>query len=225
MRKYKGIIFDFNGVLFWDTPLHEITWQPIAERLRGSHISQKEIDELLWGKPSRYVVEYLSPTPLSNEEIGKLVEEKESSYRQLCLEEKDLFLLSPGTEDLLDFLEANSIPHNIATSSEKNNLLFFVEHFQLYKWFDVEKIAYDNGTIKGKPYPDLYQLAAKNIGLLPKDCVIVEDALNGIIAAKTAKAGKIYALGPPEKHDFLRDIPGVDEVITSLEEISRDIFM
>src|SRR5437764_3204159 len=58
-----------------------------------------------------------------------------------------------------------------ATSSEITNLKFFMEHLRLGRWFDVAKIIYDDGSRPGKPAPDVYLAAARNIGVDRKSVV------------------------------------------------------
>lgn len=124
----------------------------------------------------------------------------------------------------IDIIASRRIPHTIATASEKTNVLFFFEHLQLDKWFDVEKVVYDDGTLPGKPAPDIYLRVAQKLGLNPNDCIVVEDAQSGIKSAESAGIGKIVALGPQERHTQLLQLKGVDEVISNLSELSRDNF-
>ena len=66
--------------------------------------------------------------------------------------------------------------------------------FNLEKWFNIEKIVYSDGKIKGKPHPEIYEIACKNIGVTPQECVVIEDAISGIESAHNAKIGKIIAI-------------------------------
>lgn len=223
MNKYSGIIFDFNGVLLWDSTLHELTWNEVAKKLRNREFDEREFEEIVHGRPARYIIEYLIDRSPSAEEEKNIVNEKENAYKVL-LQRGDLFRLSPGAENLLNYLVAKNIPHNIATSSGKNNLDFFVKYLKLEKWFDINKIVYDDGVIRGKPYPDMYIKAAQNMDLTSNECIVVEDAVTGIVAAHEAGIGKIYALGPKSKHSFLKNIPGVNEVISNLGEIPHNVF-
>ena len=97
--------------------------------------------------------------------------------------------------------------------SNKNNVDFFVEQFKLDKWFDLEKIVYDNGKIKGKPAPDIYLQAAKNLGLNPKDCIVIEDAISGIQAAHAAGIGRIIAIASMEDTALYKSMPEVSHII------------
>ena len=223
--KYKGIIFDFNGVLLWDTHLHEKAWTDFSTTLRGTPFSSEELSSHVHGRPNQYILEYLLHRPITSEEFHRLSGQKESIYQTFCLQNREDFQLSPGAIDLLDFLIKNNIPHTIATASDKNNVDFFVKHLNLRRWFDVEKIVFDNGSFPGKPAPDIYLRAAANINLSPNDCIAVEDSKSGLTAAYSAKIGKVIALGPMELHTTLVNIKGVNEVITSLEQLRKQLFL
>jgi beta-phosphoglucomutase-like phosphatase (HAD superfamily)/ribosomal protein S18 acetylase RimI-like enzyme len=220
---YTGIIFDFNGVLLWDTDIQEQTWVDFSTKLRGVPLSQEEIRDYVHGRPNKVTLEYITGKALTPDETHRLSQEKETLYRQRCLTWEG-FTLSPGARELLDFLVERHILHTIATASEQINVRFFIEHLELAKWFDPDKIVLDDGILPGKPAPDIYLRAAENIGLAPAECVVVEDSVSGICAAHRAGVGKIYALGPKEKHEELRNLEGVSKVITHLGEISTNIF-
>ena len=218
--KFKGIIFDFNGVLLWDSHLHEKAWMDFSKDLRGFSLSTDEIVSHVEGRTNKSILEYLLKRPISTEELRTLAGQKESKYQSLCLQNADDFHLSPGAVDLLDFLVENIIPHTIATASEKENLDFFLKHLNLDQWFDITKIVFDDGTFAGKR--EMYIQAAKNIDLQPGQCIAIEDSKSGIKAAYNANIGKIVALGPKGRHEFLRSLPGVSETIISLNQIEKE---
>ena len=79
--------------------------------------------------------------------------------------------------------------------SDKTNVDFYFETFNLANWFEYDKFVYADGIIPSKPAPDIYEIAAKNLNLAPQDCIVVEDAISGINSARDAKIGKIiYAI-------------------------------
>lgn len=217
--KYKGIIFDFNGVLFFDTTLQEEAWKTIAKKLRGSPFSDDEMENIVHGRNNRYVFEYLFSRPLSDEKISQFINQKETIYRSLCLKLGKKFALSPGSINLLDWLVQHKIPHTIATASGKDNVDFFRKNLNLDRWFDSKIIVCDDGTLKGKPNPDIYLRAASIINLSPSDCVVVEDAKLGISSAHAAGIGNIIALSSDESRDRVSRLPGVSVVIRDLGEI------
>ena len=156
--------------------------------------------------------------------VEKYAKEKEGLYRKQCLIDKENFKLAPGAIEFLDYLKENNIPRTIATMSEWDNVEFYIKEFDLPRWFDIDKIVYSNGKIPGKPAPDIFIIAADKIGLNPKDCVVVEDAIAGINSAKSAGIGKIIAIASMEPVEYYQKIDGVSEIIKSFDEIDRSIF-
>ncbi len=222
---FDGIIFDFNGVLWWDTHLQEIAWKRFSETVRDTPFSSDEIRTHVHGRNNRYTFEYLTGRSITGAELTQMIQQKESIYRQMCLDQGADFKLSPDAAALLDYLVEQDIPHTIATASEKTNLDFFVAHLQLERWFDLGKIVYDDGTRRGKPAPDFYLDAAKCLALNPASCIVVEDSDSGIEAARAAGIGHVVALGPAESRERLSQLNGVDRVITSLADLPRALLL
>lgn len=222
---WQGIVFDLNGVLLWDGALQEEAWARFSAAVRGRALSPEEMAVHVHGRNNRYTLEYLLSRPLSGDEIERLSEEKEEHYRRLCLAQgRAGFRLSPGATSLLDWLAAHGVPRAIATASGRVNVDFFREHLGLDRWFD-QALVYDDGTLPGKPAPDLYLRAAGALGLAPAGCVVVEDSVSGLEAARAAGAGLVVALGPPGKHAALAALPGVSLVIESLADLpARELF-
>ena len=220
----KGIIFDFNGTLFWDSQLHYDAWRKFSKLLRGYSFSDEEMREKMFGHTNEDIIEYAIGEKPSNEMVEKYSKEKETLYRNQCLLEPDKFKLAPGAIKLLEYLKDNNIPRTIATMSEWDNVDFYIKNFQLGKWFDIEKIVYSDGTIPGKPAPDIFKIAAEKIGLLPKDCVVIEDAIAGINSAKSAGIGKIVAIASLEPIDFYKNISGLSQIILDFNEFDKSVF-
>lgn len=216
--RYKGIIFDFNGTLFFDSEKHLEAWREFSKRLRGVPFSDEEMSKYMFGRTNKDIIAYAISREPEPELVEALAKEKEGLYRDMCRAEGDKCKLAPYAIEFLDYLKENNIPRTIATMSEKDNVDFYIEHFKLAKWFDLDKIVYSDGTIKGKPAPDIYQIAAKNINLAPEDCVVVEDALSGIDAAKAAHIGKIVAIASMEPVSFYQKIQGVSMIISDFRD-------
>ncbi|MCA9962098.1 MAG: HAD family phosphatase [Anaerolineales bacterium] len=216
---YKGIIFDFNGVLLWDSHLHEQAWAEFARQVRDEPFTIEEMAVQMHGRSNHTILEYLTGQTLDFAAAHELAQQKEAIYRQMCLALGDDFQLSPGATALLDWLVAHDIPHTIATASEALNVAFFVQHLHLERWFDVDRIIFDDGTMPNKPAPDIYLRAAATLGLLPAECVVVEDSHSGIQAAHAAGIGHIIALGPTLRQPILSGLPGVGQVVAQLGDI------
>ena len=219
MKKFLGIIFDFNGVLWWDRSLQEMAWRQFTEQWLGISLSSKVMDTHVHGRNNQHTLEYLAGFRLNGDTLAQLSEQKEVIYRELCLAQGGDFALSPGAMGLLDDLAGSGIPRTIATASGKENLDFFFEYLHLGRWFDRQCIVYDDGTRPGKPAPDIYLQAAQMLGLHPSDCVVVEDSLSGIQAAFSAGIGHIIALKSTKVSNFLSGIDGIDQIVENLAQI------
>lgn len=221
----KGIIFDFNGTLFFDSHMHYEAWRIYSKQLRGYEFTDDEMREKMFGRTNADIIEYAINKKPSAELVEKLAKEKEAMYREMCLKDREHFVLSPGAKNFLDYLKQNNIPMTIATMSEWDNVEFYIKEFNLAQWFDLDKIVYSNGKIPGKPAPDIYQIAAKNLNLNPKDCIVVEDALSGIKSAELAGIGMIIAIASVESDSLYSCIPCVKQIIHSYDEIDKCIFI
>jgi beta-phosphoglucomutase-like phosphatase (HAD superfamily) len=97
---------------------------------------------------------------------------------------------------------------------------FFFENLNLDKWFKLEEVVYNDGTIQGKPKPDIYLKAADMINVNISDCVIFEDAKSGIEAAKRAGAGKIVGVTSMLESNILLDL-GATITIANYNELDE----
>ncbi len=220
----KGIIFDFNGTLYWDSQLHYDAWEEYSAILRGIPFTKEEMREKMFGHTNADIIEYAIGKKPTDEMAEKYGKEKEAVYRKRCLENPDLFKLAPGAIELLDYLKAKDVPMTIATMSEWDNVEFYIKEFGLAKWFDIDKIVYSNGKIPGKPAPDIFLIAAKKLNLKPSECVVVEDAIAGINSALAAGIGKVIGIASLEPIEFYKSIDGLDGIIKNFYEFDRTIF-
>jgi HAD superfamily hydrolase (TIGR01509 family) len=185
----RGVIFDFNGTLFWDTDLHNQTWDRYLTRY-GIRLSDTEKHLHLHGKNNRQIVEELFGKDVSDVEVERISREKELLYQEAAIESG--LQLADGAVELIEFLIAHHIPISIVTASDKLNVDFFIDYLQLGQWFDEDKIIFNNGTMKGKPDPEMFLLAMSRMGCSPGETAIFEDSENGIKAADRARPGKLY---------------------------------
>lgn len=223
--KYSGIIFDFNGTLLFDSEKHLEAWREYSKRLRETPFTDEEMRDYMFGRTNEDIIAYAIGKKPDPELVERLGQEKEAVYREMCRKDRENFKLAPYAEEFLDFLCEKDIPHTIATMSGIENVEFYIEEFKLERWFDLDKIVYANGKIPGKPAPDIYQIAAKNLNLEPKECIVVEDAVSGIKAAENAGIGKIIAIASMEPVELYKKMPAVGEIITDFSQLDRSQFL
>lgn len=212
----KGVIFDFNGTMFYDELFQEESWRSFLKQKTGRDITDEEFQEYVHGRNAEATLSYFLQRECSHTELMELEEEKETIYRKLCMESEQ-FHLAEGLPQFLDELKMHNFPFTIATASSLQNVNFFFDHLNLGKWFDPDQVVYNDGTIPGKPEPDLYLRAAKLLSVEISDCVVFEDASTGIEAAKRAGAGKIVGVASMLEENELRSF-GVSTTIKDYKD-------
>lgn len=215
----KGVIFDFNGTLFFDTHLHNQAWDIFLEK-HALKLSDGEKDQKIHGKNNSEILSNLFSIELSPNEIKRLGIEKEDIYQSLCLDHE--MALAPGAIDFIEYLAGKKIPYTIATASDLYNLEFYFKHLDLGRYFDLSKISYSNGKVKSKPNPGIFLRAMGVLGISPNSTLIFEDSPSGILAAENAKAKKIIVVNSTSgdyshwPYQEIKDFSEVDKAVFSI---------
>jgi len=167
--KLNGIIFDFNGTMFQDSHLHEQAWIDMIQKYNpGNGLTETEILKNVHGRTNDKILRHFVSSELTDEEVEKLSLEKEEHYRKLCLNKPEQLVLTDGLIEVLDELKERKLPLTIATATIKENVDFYFDTFALDRWFDPDKVVFDDGSFPGKPEPDIFLHAARKLGVLSR---------------------------------------------------------
>ena len=209
MSKIKACIFDLDGVIVDTAVYHYKAWKRLAnelsfdfteeanEKLKG--ISRKESLDLIlgWGGVDK-----------TEAERAELATSKNEWYVEMISQMTPAEIL-PGT---LEFLQAlKTAGYKIALGSASKNAGFILEKVGLTSYFDA--IVDGNLVTASKPDPQVFLKGAELLGIEPAACVVFEDAIAGIEAAK-AGGMKVIGIGEPET------LKGADLVIPGLHEMN-----
>ena len=190
----KGLVFDFNGTLFFDSELHLIAFSECFTSRGMTPLDRDFVIKNIFGQQNEAIYRtYFNPTPSKNE-LRSFSKEKEGRYFELCRSSEGYDRLCTGAEEMLDYLKQNSIPYCIATGSEYENVEFYIEHIGLDRWFSLDDIVYTDGSFRGKPEPDIYRIAAARLGLSPDEIAVFEDGTAGLMAARDAGVKTLFAV-------------------------------
>ena len=205
----KGLLFDFNGTMFFDSEKHREAWNVFSQKYRGCPISDYELDHT-HGQTNKKIIELLLGN-MSDEESERLSKAKEALYRECCVNDPAMFHLVDGLEDVLNKLQKLQVPMTICSASIKENIDFFIESFGLDRWIKPEDIVYDDGTYENKIA--MFHKAADVIGIDMKDIRIYEDSNSGIRNAYDAGCEQIVVICDKENEEEFLKRPGVIEVM------------
>jgi len=214
---FRGVVFDFNGTLLWDTQLHNRAWDCFLDSHHISLTNDRK-NEIIHGKNNNIILDTLFNRKLSQAEQDQYVLQKESIYQQLYL--VDEIGYAPGAAYFIRYLKQQHIPYAIATASGIENIDFYFSRLQLGSFIERQYVIYNNFRIKSKPDPEIFQLAIQKIGLKGAETVIFEDSYAGIEAAERAGAGKIVIVNSTGA-DYSRYS---HDVITDFGQVNRNIF-
>jgi len=217
---YQGIVFDFNGTLLFDMDLHEIVWRKVAEGHLGRPLAEDEFEHTFVGRTNAEIWPKVLGREVDSAEARTRSEEKEATYRDLLLSTPERIRLVDGAIELFELCLDNNIEIAIGTASGPTNVEFYIETFHLHRWFKPQSIVFDDGTMPGKPHPALFSTAIARLGLVPAQCLVVEDGVLGIQAARAAGAGKVYGIGSDEAGRAKVQAAGVDRVIHTYRDVT-----
>ena len=193
-KQLKGVLFDFNGTLFFDTDCHVKAFEKCYSN-RGMDVpSPQEIITNLFGLSNEVIYKEYFDANATTEDCKRFAKEKEGYYYEFCLTPPFVMDYSNGARALLSYLKENDIPYCLATGAGMDNISFYIEHLNLSEWFDREHIVCADDKVKCKPNPEIYEYAASKIGLKASDCIVFEDGTLGLIAANKANAGACIAV-------------------------------
>lgn len=206
----KAVIFDMDGVLIDSEPLWAISEE---ETLREVGISMTEAMMLeVRGLRTDELVEYwFKKYPWKNKSL-KEVESLIVVRVTRLIEQKGELL--PGAKEAINLCFHQGLPLAVASSSPQKLIDFVINKFSLQSYFKIIHSASDER--KGKPDPAVYLSTALKLGVDPKDCLAIEDAPNGVAAAKAAG---MKCIAIPQK-ELINDerIKLADEILASLKD-------
>ncbi len=214
-RPIRGVIFDMDGVLLDTERFYTEVTQEIVGRF--GRVFDWSIKAEMVGRPAiesaRHLVQVLA-LPITPEQY---LSEREARLQELLATAEPM----PGAVELVRALHRRGIPSAVATSSTRD--FFALKTRRHAAWFDLFDaiIVGDDGRVgRGKPAPDIFLVAAAELGIAPQDCLVVEDSPAGIAAARAA--GKQSLAVPDPGMDTAR-LAAADLLVTSLAHVSLEM--
>ena len=207
-----AVIFDLNGVIIDDMPYHKLAWVEFAKR-RGFELPLEEFDAKYNGRPNREIFPLLLNRPVEETEVTLFETEKEALYRELFLPYR---APAPGFMEFLAILKRISIPWSSATGAPPVNVDFIVDPLTIRSAFGA--IIDSSHVTRGKPDPEVFLRAAECLGVEPRKCIVIEDGILGIVAARKAEM-KVIGVTTTHKATELED---ADFCVASFLELTLE---
>jgi beta-phosphoglucomutase len=207
-----GVLWDFDGVIADTGELHYAAWSHVLAEY-GIPFN-REIFTPTFGMINDEVLPRWFGRPLAPAMIQKISGQKEAIFIE---EARSRAALLPGVKALLENLHAEKIRQAVASSAPLRNIEVLVELLGIRPYFTSLISAAD---MAGKPDPAVFLEAARRINTPPELCVVIEDSLPGVEAARRANL-KCIGVTNTYPASALR---GADLIVDTLEGLSSDTF-
>jgi len=208
---YKGILFDFDGVVVDSMHQHYDAWsKAFAEK---NIFFEKEDFFQLEGQGLPTISKMLGePHGLAEEDILDIIKKVRYYYMFDQIKFYDYFLT------MISNLKNNNIPMAVVTGGQKERVAVILEEYFSGVFKNVVTI---DDVKNGKPHPEPFVKGAEMLGLGPKECIVVENAPLGIASAKNAGC-KVLAIKTTLPDMYLRK---ADFILNTFQEVEEKLFL
>lgn len=205
----QALLFDLDGTLINNDPLHYQAWQEILLRY-DLEIDESFYKQRMSGKLNPDIVKDLLPH-LSARESQNFIEEKEANYRILA----ENIQLLVGLESLLSWAKEQNLHLALVTNAPRKNADFTIELLGLETTFDTVVLGEDVAI--GKPDPTPYRVALEQLEIAPELAIAFEDSPSGI---RSAVGAGIFTIGIASTHppDNLYEV-GAELVVPDFTDV------
>ena len=189
--KNVAVIFDMDGVLVDSMRIQWKSWGKPAKKRGLSLPSEKDVMKRGGYKPCAFINEFWACEEFTPSDVEIFAEEKEEHFEELLFQD---FPEMPGAKWLIKSLWEQGVDIAIGSSSSRNGVSKVVEKMGIKEYFrkypahtvSGEDVDETGEVVQSKPAPDIFTLAAKRLDRKPSECLVIEDAKAGVIAATRA---------------------------------------
>jgi HAD superfamily hydrolase (TIGR01509 family) len=214
MSGTHAVIFDMDGVLVDSGAHHREAWNRLLRELGVAPPAG------FWrrtiGRPSVEAVPLLLGKSVAPAEARRLANRKHAHYETLAATGMPAV---PGAVAFVDTLRVHGVPLAVATSARRSDTIDLLGPLGLLDRFDAIVTAED--VTRGKPDPEVYLIAARRLGATPEGCLVFEDSLVGVRAARGAGMRVVGVATAYEPADLVG--AGAESTIVTFEGLSCSI--
>lgn len=209
----RAAIWDVDGTLVDTAELHFQAWQAVC-REQGRDFTRSDF-AATFGQRNPEIIRTLFGECFTPEQIAAFGDRKEVLYRSAASKGVELL---PGARRLVEDLHRAGFAQAIGSSAPRANLDLILRITGIARFFDAQVSSED--TQRGKPDPQVFVLAADRLGVVPARCVVLEDAVAGVQAARAGgmKCVAVRSVGHHSEASLRQ--AGADLVVDTLEQVS-----
>ena len=205
----RAIIWDMDGVIVDTAPYHLKAWQHVFQK-KGVNFTEDDFRRN-FGKRNDTIIRYTLGESILQSEINAIISEKEPTFRDAVRKNIKPF---PGAIKLIKALRKHGFKMALASSAPIENIQLLIQGLGIENYFNA--IVSGRDVAEGKPSPQVFLLAAKKLGVAPENCIVIEDAVAGVTAAKRAGMHCLAITNTHPRQSFNE----ADLIVDSLETIT-----
>lgn len=211
---HSAVIWDVDGTLVDTAELHFQAWTELMRQI-GKPFTRAEF-AATFGLRNPDIIHQLFGSQFTDEEVAELGERKEKLYRAAARQHGVTLL--PGARAFLEGLRAAGFKQAIGSSAPRENVDLILQLTNAKGFF--QAIVSVEDIQRGKPDPQVFQVAADKLGEAYAHCLVLEDAVAGVQAAKAAGMRCIAVRSGGQHSDTALLQAGADLVVKSLRDVS-----
>ncbi len=187
------VIFDMDGLLIDSEPYWKMAEKEVFGKL-GLNLTDDLLRNVMGYRLSEVVQHWYHYQPWAEPNFEQTEREVLDCVKQLIKQESDAM---PGIYEVLAYCKQNNFKIALASSSAMELIEVVVDKLNIRHFFDLMWSAQCEEY--GKPHPAIFLSVAQKLNISPKHCIVFEDAINGVLAAKAAR---MYCIAVPEEISF-----------------------
>jgi beta-phosphoglucomutase family hydrolase len=211
MKMLRAVIFDMDGLMVDTEYLHHTSFKKVLEQYGVNPVPNIHGVIHVSGVSAEANWELFKEKYNFNADTAELTRSKHKIHLKLL---KNNVVPMPGLFELLKDIKEHGYRISIASSSALEQINLIVNRLGITNFFDA--ITSGEEVTSGKPAPDIFLKAAAKLGIEPTQCVVLEDAMNGM---KAAKAANMHAVVVPNKFTKHENFDTADLIVASLKEL------
>lgn len=193
-RTLQAVLWDMDGVIVDTYEGHFISWKQALDEVGQAY--DEDIFRRTFGMNNRLIMATVFGRELEEEFIQKVSDRKEELFRR---DIKGKVQTLPGVLDWLERFRELKLKQAVASSAPQANIDALLTELKIRDYFQAEAAG---ATLKGKPDPAVFLLAAELLGVDPHNCLVIEDSIAGVQAAKSAGCQCVAVLTTNQASDL-----------------------
>jgi len=195
--KLEAVIWDMDGVLLDSGPSHFKAWRATLEKYKIQVYEERL--RRTFGMTNQQVIQFIVDQPISKELTDKIIREKDLLFQNII---RDQAVFLPGVKKWMETFRQNGIRQALASSGSPGNINVVLSALAVETYFDV---VISGDGMPSKPDPFVFIKAADRLGVIPLNCLVIEDSPVGVVAAVKAGMSAIGFVGGSHASLALRE--------------------